>query len=90
MDSTLGTTSEPAPFVRRALLILWPSFLLAGVQSALVFVVVDPRSMHWFGATPVEWSVQAVYTATFLIFWGTTATAGALTQLLSSIGSSDH
>jgi hypothetical protein len=70
------------PFSRRALLILWPSFLIAGVQEALVFVVVDPGSLLWYGVTPVSWSVQAIYTVTFLIFWCTTATAGALTQLL--------
>jgi hypothetical protein len=70
------------PFSRRALLILWPSFLMAGVQAALVFVVVDPGQLHWFGMAPVAWPVQAIYTITFLILWGTTATAGALTQLL--------
>jgi len=70
------------PFSRRALLILWPAFLIAGVQEALVFVVVDPNTLHWFGMAPVAWPVQAIYTITFLILWGTTATAGALTQLL--------
>lgn len=70
------------PFSRRALLILWPAFLIAGVQEALVFVVVDPGALHWFGITPIEWSSQAIYTVTFLIFWATTSTAGALTQLL--------
>jgi hypothetical protein len=70
------------PFSRRLLLVLWPAFLVAGVQEALVFVVVDPGSLHWFGITPIGWSMQAIYTVTFLIFWVTTATAGALTQLL--------
>ena len=71
-----------SPFLRRALLILWPAFLIAGVQEALVFVVVDPQSLHWFGLAPVTWSVHAIYSVTFLIFWGTTSTAGALTLLL--------
>lgn len=72
----------PIPFASRVLAVLWPAFLLAGVQEALVFVVVDPHSLEWFGVTPIDWSVQAVYTVTFLIFWITTATAGGLTQLM--------
>jgi hypothetical protein len=72
------------PFWRRALMLLWPAFLLAGVQEALVFVVVDPHALHWFGSTPVDWPVQAVYTVTFLILWGTTSLACALYELLRS------
>ena len=64
--------------------ILWSAFLVAGVQDALVFVVVDPLSLHWFGSEAIAWSVQAVYTVTFLIFWATTATAGALALWLYS------
>ena len=65
-------------FGRKAMALLWSAFLMAGVQEALIFVVVDPTSLHWFGSTPIEWSVQAIYTVTFLILWVTTATAGAL------------
>ena len=72
------------PLASRVLAVLWPAFLLAGVQEALVFVVVDPPALHGFGVTPIEWSAQAIYTITFLIFWITTSTAGALTQLLLS------
>jgi hypothetical protein len=67
---------------QRALVILWPAFLMAGVLEMLVFVVVDPSELRWFGAQPVELSRQAVYTVTFLIFWGAIAVAGALTMLL--------
>lgn len=69
-------------FARKAMAILWASFLVAGVQEALVFVVVDPTTLHWFGSTPIEWSVQAIYTVTFLLLWCTTATAGALAMWL--------
>jgi uncharacterized membrane protein len=71
---------------RTALSILWPAFLVAGIQEALVFVVVDPHTLHWFGTVPIAWSVQAVYTVTFLIFWATTALAGALICLLLGAG----
>jgi hypothetical protein len=67
---------------QRILQILWPAFLMAGVLEMLVFAVVDPGDLHWFGAQPVDLSPRAIYTLSFLIFWGVIATAGALTQLL--------
>lgn len=68
----------------RALLVLWPAFLMAGVLEVLVFVVVDPAALHWFGVEPLNWPVQAVYSVTFFIFWGAIAAAGAITQWLQS------
>jgi hypothetical protein len=67
---------------QRALQILWPAFLMAGVLEIMVFAVLDPSEMRWFGGPPVELSRQAVYTLTFLIFWGVIAIAGAMTALL--------
>jgi hypothetical protein len=71
-------------FGRQALAILWPAFLMAGVLDALVFVVVDPGSLAWFGTQPIEWSRSAVYSVSFLIFWGVIATSGAITGLLEA------
>jgi len=73
---------------RRALQILWPAFLMAGVMEALLFVVVDPGDLQWFGAAPLDWSRQAVYTVTFMLCWGVIATSGALTLLL--VGKADE
>lgn len=70
-------------FSVRVLCILWPAFLMAGVAEGLVFVVVDPGELHWFGADRIDWSLSTIYSATFLIFWGIISIAGALTQLLS-------
>ena len=67
----------------RSLRILWPAFLVAGVLEVLVFAVVDPRDLHWFGGPPIDWPPVAIYSITFLMFWGAIATAGALTALLS-------
>lgn len=69
---------------QRALTILWPAFLMAGVLEMLVFVVVDPNELRWFGGEALDWSTQAVYTVTFLIFWGVIAIAGALSALLEA------
>jgi hypothetical protein len=71
--------------ITRALQILWPAFLFAGILEMLVFAVIDPADLHWFGGPPIEWSAQAVYTVTFLIFWGAVATAGAMTAMLSVV-----
>ena len=68
---------------QRALRILWPAFMAAGVLEMLVFAVIDPADLHWFGGAPIAWSAQAVYTVTFLIFWAAVSTAGAMTALLS-------
>jgi hypothetical protein len=67
---------------QRALRILWPAFMVAGVLEMMVFAVVDPGDLHWFGGPAIGWSAQAIYTVTFLIFWGAVATAGAVTALL--------
>jgi hypothetical protein len=71
----------------RFIMILWPGFLMAGVLEMLVFVVVDPNEFQWFGGPLIGWSPRAIYSVTFLIFWGVIATSSALTALLwSTIG----
>jgi hypothetical protein len=82
----LQAMGAPRPLRERVLLILWPSFVMAGVLDALVFVVVDPSTLHWFSAEPLGWSASAVYSVTFLIFWGVIATSGAITHLLEGPG----
>ena len=86
MSPRLATEAPPPSFGRRVLLIGWPAFMMAGVLEALVFVVVDPAAFRWFGVDPVAWSASAIYSVTFLIFWGVIATSGAITQLLEAPG----
>ncbi len=62
--------------------ILWPAFLMAGVLEMLVFALIDPHDLHWFGGAPVDLSASAVYSLAFFVFWAVISTAGALTQLL--------
>lgn len=69
--------------VERVLLVLWPSFVMAAVLEALVFVVVDPEGLAWFGGPPVELSRQAVYTISFFIFWAVIAAAGGVSAMLA-------
>jgi hypothetical protein len=67
---------------QRLMWIVWPAFLMAGVLEVLVFAMVDPHDVQWFGA-PLEWSRQAIYTAAFFVFWGVTTVSGSLTTLLA-------
>lgn len=67
---------------QRIMWIAWPAFLVAGLLEVLVFAVVDPSDLHWFGQ-PVTLSRQGVYTLAFFVFWGITMLSSALTTLLS-------
>lgn len=68
---------------QRILRILWPAFFMAGMLEAMVFVVVDPHEMRWYGGPLIGWTPLAIYSVTFLIFWSVIATAGAMTLLLT-------
>lgn len=67
---------------QRWMWVLWPAFLMAGVLEVLVFAVVDPHDLHWFGQ-PLTLSRQGIYTLAFVAFWLVTAASSALTILLS-------
>jgi len=67
---------------QRLMWMLWPAFLVAGLLEMLVFALVDPSDLHWFGA-PLELSRQAVYTLAFFVFWAVALVASALTLVLS-------
>lgn len=66
----------------RLMWIVWPAFLIAGVLEILVFAMVDPQDLNWFGQ-PLEWSRQAIYTVSFFAFWVATMVSSGLTTLLS-------
>lgn len=67
---------------KRWMWIAWPAFLTACVLEMLVFAMVDPGDLHWFGS-PLELSREAIYTLGFFVFWITTTASSALTTLLS-------
>ncbi len=67
---------------QRLMWIVWPAFLLAGVMEILVFAMVDPHDLHWFGQA-LELPRQAVYTLAFFAFWIITAASSTLTILLA-------
>ena len=80
-----GLQHGPSRVARFAMAVTWSSFLAAGVLEMLVFAVVDPGDLRWFGAAPVALPAQAVYTASFLIFWAVVALGASLALLLVSL-----
>lgn len=88
-----GAERQPAaPLMRqrslreRVLLVLWPAFLMAGVLEVMLFAVVDPSGLEWFGVEPIGWSRNAVYSVTFFIFWAVISASAAITVLLEAPG----
>jgi hypothetical protein len=69
-------------WAQRMMWIAWPAFLVAGVLEMLVFAMIDPADLHWFGQ-PLDMSRQAIYTLGFFAFWLMTMASSALTTLLS-------
>ena len=69
-------------FAQRMMWIAWPAFLVAGLLEMLVFGLVDPEDLHWFGHS-LALSRQGVYTLAFFAFWALTMLSSGLTTLLS-------
>jgi hypothetical protein len=67
---------------QRLMWIAWPSFLMAGVIEMLVFAMVDPQDLTWFGHS-LALSRQGIYTLSFFAFWLATAFSSAMTALLA-------
>lgn len=63
--------------------VLWPAFLMAGVIEMLIFAVVDPSDLRWFGQEPVDWPRETIYSVTFLLCWAVTGLSSGLTALLA-------
>ncbi len=67
---------------QRMMWIAWPAFLVAGLLELVVFGLVDPQDLQWFGH-PLALSRQGVYTMAFFVFWALTMVSSGLTTLLS-------
>lgn len=66
--------------MRRAIWILWPSFVVAGVADVLFFSFVDPLDFRLLGA--VGLSRLGAYSVTFFVFWIFAAASSAFTCFL--------
>jgi len=63
------------------MMVLWPSFLMAGLLEMFVFGLVDPMEMNFFGAAQ-DFSRTGIYTLGFFVFWAIVSCASGLTLLL--------
>lgn len=66
---------------QRVMWVLWPGFVVAIPAVGLVFSIVDPADLQWFGV-PLEVSRLGAYTLGFLFFWALGSACSALTCLL--------
>lgn len=64
--------------MKRAMWILWPSFLVGGMAEGIFFSMLDPSDLNLFGQ-PLELSRNAIYTIGFFLFWALGALSSALT-----------
>jgi hypothetical protein len=62
--------------------VMWSAFLMAAVLEMVVFALVDPESLRWFGGAAIELAPRAVYTLAFFVFWAVIAVGAALALLL--------
>ncbi|WP_137936271.1 hypothetical protein [Chitinivorax sp. B] len=54
--------------MQKAISILWPSFLVAGVMTVLFFTFLDPADLVIFGTSLAEYRI-ATYSLGFFVFW---------------------
>jgi hypothetical protein len=73
---------------RSLMWILWPSFLMAGVASAVVFALVDPLDVAIFGHIRPEREI--LYASGFFFFWLIAALSSMLTVFMSPQGNAQQ
>ena len=72
-------TTEARPLAQRLGVILWPSFLLAGIATMVLFAFVDPVELHAISFPEWEFGRTAGYTIGFFSFWLLTSISCAMT-----------
>ena len=66
--------------MRKAIAILWPSFIFGGLGAVLFFSMHDPVELSFVG--PFEFGRKAGYTVGFFLFSGIAAGSSWLTHFL--------
>jgi hypothetical protein len=81
--------------MRRAMSILWPSFLAAALAELCFFAVFDPRELgqlrqlHQLSETHAL-APMAIYSIVFLLFWSLCTLASMLTCYLLTVPPDDR
>jgi hypothetical protein len=66
------------PRIQRIIAVLWPSFLMSGLATILLFTLIDPAELV-IQHRSVEISRLGAYSIGFFLFWILTAATCALT-----------
>lgn len=66
--------------MKKAIWILWPSFVVGGIAGVLFFAVMDPVDFAFVG--PLGLSRTAGYSIGFFLFWAVGAASSAFTCFL--------
>jgi len=69
---------------RLAMVILWPSFLVAAMAEGFFFSLLDPHDLH-LGGVGFALSPLAIYTVGFFLFWMFCALAAMLSYYLANV-----
>ena len=67
--------------MKRAIWVLWPSFIAAGIAEVVFFSIFDPVDLGLLWA-PLGPNRLAAYTQGFFLFWAFTAASSGLTLFL--------
>ena len=67
--------------MKKAIYILWPSFIVAGIGEGIFFTVFDPQELYLFGE-PSTLSRMSVYSIGFFLCWAFAAASRAFTCFL--------
>jgi hypothetical protein len=70
--------------VKKAIGILWPSFLFGGLGTVFLFTALDPVDLFFVG--PFELGRKAGYTVGFFFLWALAAGSSWLTSFLAGSG----
>ena len=73
--------------LRSLMWILWPSFLAAGVGSAVIFALIDPLDVTIFGTVQVN--RMGFYTVSFFVLWSMAAFSSGITAYLAPKASNE-
>lgn len=67
--------------MQKWMIILWPSFIVAGIAEGVFFSLVNPQELYFLGH-PVHLSEIATYSIGFLAFWAVCALSSYTTWSL--------
>ncbi|MGW8309596.1 MAG: hypothetical protein ACWGNB_00915 [Thiogranum sp.] len=77
-NQSSGTDTKGIPTIQRVIAVFWPSFLTAGLATALFFTAFDPLDLAALLGYP-DISRTGVYSIGFFMFWLLTSSTCGLT-----------